>query len=335
MRLVELQAFGADGLVIEERDVPRPGPGEVLVQVKAASVNYRDFMICQGMYNPGLEMPVTPLSDGAGDVLEVGEGVENVATGDRVTSLFWQDWADGPARPGIRTTTTGCEAPGMLTEYALLPAGAVTPCPENLDYAESATLPCAALTAWSCLHAGGDIGPDDTILTLGTGGVSLFALAFAKSMGARVVVTSSSDEKLERAVALGADDTINYKTHPEWGSMVFERTGGVARIVETGGGGTLPQSIAAVGLAGSISLIGALAGPSAELSLLGLIGKNAQLHGITVGNRSAHQSMCRHIESSDIHPVIDRSYALDQSGDAILGIAEGSHFGKLVIDMTL
>ena len=332
MRRVLLNEFGPDGLVIEEQDVPRPRAGEVLVQVRAASVNYRDFMISQGFYNPGMALPVVPLSDGAGEVIEVGDDVTDVQTGDRVTSLFWQDWPEGAVRPGVRTTTTGCEAAGMLTEYAVLPASAVYPCPDNLDFAQSATLPCAALTAWSCLHTG-EIGPGKTVLTLGTGGVSLFALAFAKAMGARVVITSSSDEKLERARSLGADETINYKQIEEWGAEVFQRTGGADCIIETGGAGTLGQSINALGLDGHIGLIGALAGVNADLNLLGLVGKNGHIDGITVGSRAAHADMVKHIETHGLEPVIDRRYALDQSADAIHGIASGSHFGKLVVEM--
>jgi NADPH:quinone reductase-like Zn-dependent oxidoreductase len=333
MRSVLLREFGTDGLVIEEGDVPRPGPGEVLVQVRAASVNYRDFMICQGYYNPQLELPLVPLSDGAGEVIEVGPDVSDVQTGDRVTSLFWQNWISGTPAPGIRTISTGCEAPGMLAEYAVLPAGAVAPMPAGFDYAESATLPCAALTAWSCLHAGGQPAPGDTVLLLGTGGVSLFGLAFAKSFGAEVVITSSSDTKLERARALGADHAINYSETPEWGQKVVELTGGADCVVETGGAGTLPQSMSALALGGSIALVGALAGVSAELNLLGLVGKNGHLHGITVGHRQAHKEMCRHIEANEIRPVIDKRYAIDQSGEAIPGIAAGAHFGKLVIEM--
>jgi NADPH:quinone reductase-like Zn-dependent oxidoreductase len=332
MKIVELSRFGVANLAVQERTVPTPGPGEVLVRLHAAALNYRDLLIVQGFYKPDLPLPIVPLSDGAGEVAAVGEGVTDLQVGQRVASVFFQSWLEGPpSLPGIMRST-GCEAPGMLAEYTVLPATACVPLPDGMDYAAAATLPCAGVTAWRALQLAGGVGPGDVVLVLGTGGVSLFALQIAKALGASVIVTSSSDEKLARAKALGADHTINYKATPEWGQAAFGLAGmGVKVVVETAGAGTLAQSIGALGWNGHISLLGSLAGFTTELNLLGLVGKNAHLHGLTVGSRADQVAVTAFMARHGIQPVIDRQVSLDSVGEALASLAEGKHFGKVVV----
>ena len=335
MRHVQLKEPGMENLVLAEVEQPQPGPGEVLVRVHAASINYRDFLIASGLYgSPRMTLPLVPLSDGAGEVIEVGDGVTQVQAGDRVTSLFWQDWPDGFATTANRSISTGCEAPGMLTEYALLPESAVARFPGSLSYDEAATLPCAGLTAWSSLTTHARVKPGETVLLMGTGGVSLFGLQFAKALGATTIITSSSNEKLHRAQELGADHVINYQETPEWGAKAFELAdGGVDAVIEIGGAETLQQSLAAVGVSGRIAYVGTLTGMNANLNLLELLGKNLQIHGLTVGNRTEHEKMIGFIDEHRLNPVIDRRFDLEQSPQAIANIAAGQHFGKLVVTL--
>lgn len=332
MYAYELTGFDTD-IVKVEREQPVPGAGQVLVKMGAASINYRDFMIARGFYNPRLALPMTPLSDGAGEVLAVGKGVTNVQPGDRVASVFWPRWQGGVASWSTRSESLGCELPGVLSEVALMEEGAVIPVPSYLSLSEAATLPCAALTAYSGLTAGSGTGPGDTVLIQGTGGVALFGLQFAKALGAQVALISSSDAKLEQAVALGADVTLNYKNEPAWGAKIAELTGGVNSVLEIGGAGTLEQSLAALALGGDVSLIGALAGMSKEFNLMGIAGKNAHLHGITVGHRADFSAMLELMAANSIHPVISRSYGFDQAPAALKDIAAGQHLGKLVIEI--
>ena len=335
MRHVQLKEPGMENLVLAEVEQPQPGPGEVLVRVHAASINYRDFLIASGLYgSPRMTLPLVPLSDGAGEVIEVGDGVTQVQAGDRVTSLFWQDWPDGFATTANRSISTGFEAPGMLTEYALLPESAVARFPGSLSYDEAATLPCAGLTAWSSLTTHARVKPGETVLLMGTGGVSLFGLQFAKALGATTIITSSSNEKLHRAQELGADHVINYQETPEWGAKAFELAdGGVDAVIEIGGAETLQQSLAAVGVSGRIAYVGTLTGMNANLNLLELLGKNLQIHGLTVGNRTEHEKMIGFIDEHRLNPVIDRRFDLEQSPQAIANIAAGQHFGKLVVTL--
>lgn len=335
MRQVQLKAPGTENLVLAEVERPKPGPGEVLVKVHAASINYRDFLIAMGFYgSPGLTLPLVPLSDGAGQVVEVGDGVTQIQAGDRVTSLFWQDWMDGVANGANRSISTGCEAPGMLTEYALLPESAVARFPDNLSYDEAATLPCAGLTAWTSLTTHARVKPGETVLLMGTGGVSLFGLQFAKALGATTIVTSSSDEKLQRAQQLGADQVINYKEIPDWGTRAFElANGGVDVVIEIGGAETLQQSLSAVGLSGRIAYVGTLTGINTDLNLLELLGKNLQINGLTVGNRAQHEKMIDFIDNHGLNPSIGRRFELEQSPKGIESIAAGQHFGKLVVTL--
>ena len=330
MKLVELGSFGDQGLSFVERGQPSPCLGEVVVKIKATSINYRDFMIAKGLYNPNLSLPLIPLSDGAGEVVAVGNDVTDFKVGNKVTSVFWQDWN---AEQQTRMCSTGGDAAGVLSEYAVLPQSAVLHIPEYLNYQEAATLPCAAVTAWTCIKAA-NIKKGDTVLLLGTGGVSIFGLQIAKALGANVIITSSSNEKLERAKDLGADELINYKENSDWGSKAFQAAGGgVNLVIEIGGGSTFDQSMEALTIGGHISLIGALGGIKTELNLLQIVFKNVHTHGITVGSREDHEEMNRFLEEHQIHPVIGKEVAFEQGADAIMGIAAGNHFGKIVINL--
>jgi len=332
MQCVQLTASGLENLEVVSGAAPEPGPGEVRVRMQAAAINYRDFMIAAGIYGGGKEYPLIPLSDGAGEVESVGSDVTEFRPGDRVMTVFWQDWESQPVRPGVRTRTTGCEAPGALTELGVFPESALLAVPDEMSTETAASLACAGVTAWTALHCGGPLGPDSKVLLLGTGGVSIFALQIAKAFGATAVITSSSDEKLERARELGADETINYRQTPEWGEEAFQRAGGgVDVVVETGGMGTLGQSLQALGLGGSIGVLGALGGVSAELNAMALIGKCAGIHGITVGARDDHRALSAHLVEHGISAVIDREFPLPEGPEAIGSIARGEHFGKLLV----
>ena len=332
MQCVQLTASGLENLEVVSGAAPEPGPGEVRVRMQAAAINYRDFMICAGIYGGNRDYPLIPLSDGAGEVESVGSEITEFRPGDRVMTVFWQDWESQPLRPGVRTRTTGSEAPGALTELGVFPESALLPVPDEMTTDTAASLACAGVTAWTALHCGGSLGPDSRVLLLGTGGVSIFALQIAKAFGATAVITSSSDEKLERARELGADETINYKQTPEWGAEAFQRAGsGVDVVVETGGMGTLGQSLQALGLGGSIGVLGALGGVSAELSAMALIGKCAGIHGITVGASDDHRALSAHLVKHGISAVIDREYSLEEGPEAIGSITRGEHFGKLLV----
>lgn len=331
MQNIELGQFGVENLKLVERPRPEAGPGQVLVRIRAVSVNYRDFLIAQGYYKQDLPLPLIPLSDGAGEVAGVGPGVTGVAVGDRVSSVFFQAWDSGPASLQKISVSTGCEAPGVFAEYAVLAEQAIVPIPASISFSEAAALPCAGVTAWNALSLG-KCKPGDTVLVLGTGGVALCALQFAKAMGARVIITSGSDEKLKQATALGADQVVNYKRDPEWGKTVFGMAGlGVNIVVETGGAGTLAQSIDALGWDGHIAYLGSLTGFSAELNLRVIVGKNAHLHGVTVGSRQQHREMLAFVARHAIRPVLDDKRTLREGCAAIQAIAAGLHFGKIVV----
>ncbi len=331
MHSVQLSKSGLEHLAVQSVSTPEPGDGEVLVRMRAAAVNYRDYMICAGFYGGEKNFPLIPLSDGAGVVEAVGADVSQYRPGDRVMTVFWQDWESQPVRSGMRTRSTGCEAPGALTELGLFPERGLLPVPEGMNMETAAALACAGVTAWTALHCGGRLGPSSKVLMLGTGGVSIFALQIAKSLGATAVITSSSDDKLERAKELGADETINYSDTPEWGLEAFKRTGGVDVVVETGGMATLGQSLQALGLNGAVGMLGALGGISAELNAMALIGKCASIHGITVGAREDHAALAEHLAQHGISAVIDREFALSEGPEAIQAIARGEHFGKLLV----
>jgi len=333
MRVIELRdRFGLDQLVLGERPDPTPGRGQVLIEMRAASLNYRDLMTVTGEYNRRQPLPLIPCSDGVGKVAAVGPGVSRVRSGDRVATCFAQDWLAGQPTSQALRSTLGGPLDGTLTELMLLPEWGFVSVPEHLTDVEGATLPCAAVTAWNALVTQASLKAGDTVLIQGTGGVSLFALQFANLLGARVIVTSSSDEKLERAHKLGAAATINYRSEPNWGKRARELSdGGVDLIVEVGGAGTLAQSLRAIRFGGQISLIGVLAGGESELSIVPILMQNIRVQGILVGHRESFEEMNRAIAAHHLRPVIDREFPLEDSRQALQLMADGAHFGKLCI----
>ncbi len=336
MRCIEIQKFGLDGLAVAERSDPTPGHGEVLVRVGASSLNFRDLMMLQGMYNPKQKLPLIPNSDGAGTVAAVGAGVTRFREGDRVAGIFSQGWLAGPPVREKMTATLGSPLDGMLTELRVLNQDGLVHIPKHLSDEEAACLPCAGVTAWSALVEHGGVKPGETVLLLGTGGVSIFALQFAKLAGARAIITSSSDEKLAQARQLGADETINYKTTPDWDKKARELTGGagVDHIVEVGGGGTFGKSLRAIRVGGTISVIGVLSGASSETSLLPVLMQNLRLQGIMVGSREMFEHLNAALSLSGIKPVIDRVFPFDQAAQAFAHMASGAHFGKIVVKIS-
>jgi NADPH:quinone reductase-like Zn-dependent oxidoreductase len=335
MRCYEIQKFGLDGLAVAERPDPAPGPGEVLVKVGASCINFRDFMMLQGLYNPKQKLPLIPNSDGAGTVAAVGPGVARFKVGDRVAGIFSQGWHSGPPVREKMNAALGSPLDGMLTELRVLSQDGLVHTPKHLSDEEAACLPCAGVTAWSALVEHGEIKPGDTVLLQGTGGVSIFALQFAKLAGARVIITSSSDEKLERARGLGADETINYKTTPDWDKKARELTGGagVDHIVEVGGGGTFGKSLRAVRIGGTISVIGVLSGATTDTSLIPVLMQNLRLQGIMVGSREMFEHMNAALSLSRTKPIIDRVFPFDEAPQAFAHMGSGAHFGKIVIKL--
>jgi NADPH:quinone reductase-like Zn-dependent oxidoreductase len=332
MKAYELQSFGFEGLKIVDRPAPIPGPSQVLVQWKAFSLNYRDLLVIKGQYNPKLRMPCIPLSDAAGVVEAVGAGVTRVKPGDRVASLFAPQWLSGEFTDAISRSALGGGAEGVLAEASVLHENGVVPIPSHLGFDEAATLPCAALTAWHALVTEGQVKAGDVVLVQGSGGVSLFALQFARLMGARVLATSSSDAKLERVRQLGAAGTINYKSVPEWGDAARKLAGdGVDHVVEVGGVGTLAQSLRAVKTGGRISLIGVLAGGGGSVNLFPILMRNLRIQGIFVGSREMFEAMNRAIALHQLRPVIDRVFPFQEAPAALRHLESGAHFGKIVI----
>lgn len=323
---------GLDKIVIEERPDPMPGPGEILVRVRASSLNFHDFAVVAGMI-PADDGRI-PMSDGAGDVVAVGEGATLFSEGERVISTFFPDWLSGPPRLADFRGVPGDGMDGYAAELVAMPETAFTRMPDGYSYGEAATLPCAALTAWRGMFVEGRVKPGDWVLTQGTGGVSIFALQFAKAAGARVVATSSSDEKLQKLKELGADHLINYKDTPDWGRKAYELTGrGVDEVVEIGGPGTLDQSIDAAALGAHISLIGVLTGVSGEVPTAKFFQKNLTMSGITVGSRAHQEDMIAAIEANGIKPVISDTFPLDQLAAAFGHQASQKHFGKIVVEI--
>ena len=324
---------GLDQLSAAEIQPRDPGPGEIQVRVEASSLNFHDYAVVAGML-PADDGRI-PLSDGAGVVTAVGEGVTDFAEGDAVLSCFFPGWQDGEPTLAKLIGVPGDHVDGFAARSVTRPATAFTRMPKGWGPAQAATLTCAGLTAWRGLMAEARIKPGDTVLTQGTGGVSIFALQFAKAAGCRVISTSSSDEKLERLAALGADELVNYRSTPEWGKRALELTDGrgVDVVVEIGGAGTLPQSIAAVRIGGHISLIGVLAGFAGEVPTAALFSRNATLKGITVGSRAQQEDMIRAVEVSAIEPVIDSTFPLEELADAFRHQESQKHFGKICVEL--
>ncbi len=324
---------GPAALALTERPAPSPGPGEVLVRMRANAINYRDLATIEDPVARGLPYPRIPNSDGAGEVVAVGPGVTSVAPGDRVASCFFQAWRDGPIDQAAMDSALGGALDGVLAELVVLKEAGVIPVPDHLDFGEAATLPCAGLTAWNCLFDQGGLRAGQTVLLLGTGGVSVFALQFARMCGARAIITSSSNDKLDRIRELGAWAAINYHETPDWQDAVLDLTGGrgVDVTVEVGGAGTLERSIAATKIGGTISLVGILTGGTINPVLV--MRKSIRLQGVYVGSRRMFTAMNAAIAANRIHPVIDQRFDFDEAREAYKAMREAGHFGKLVIDI--
>lgn len=334
MQVFEIRgAFGLDHLQRVERPQPEPGPGQVRVRVSAVSLNYRDLMMVRGEYNPRQPLPLVPCSDGVGVVEALGPGVQGVAVGERVAGLFAQRWWAGPPTAEALRSTLGGPRDGMLAEAVVLDAQGVVPVPKHLDDVEAATLPCAALTAWSALVTLGHVRAGDMVLVQGTGGVSSFALDFARMHGARVIATSGSAHKLDDLRARGAWQVIDHRADPQWGKTARALTGGegVDHVIEVGGVGTLNQSLRAVRPGGTVSLIGVLAGGSADVSLTSVLMTQVRVQGVFVGHREGFLAMCRAIAQHGLRPRIDRVFAFDEARAAFEHLASGAHQGKVCI----
>lgn len=331
MKVWRIATFGVQELEPIEAMIPAPGPGEILVRIHAVSLNFRDLLMVKGHYNPRMALPRIPCSDGAGEIVELGANVAHWKVGDRVAGIFMQNWQDGRLTPAKAQGALGGDIDGMLAEYVCLPAEGVVAIPEHLSYEEAATLPCAGVTAWNALQ--GNVQPGDTVLIQGTGGVSIFALQFARLMGARVIGISSSDEKLARAKTLGLDAGLNYRQTPEWARWVLEATNGEGAdlIVEVGGAGTLQQSLHAVRMSGTIAQIGVLTGVAESLLITPILQKQIRVQGIYVGARQDFLDMNRAITTAGLTPVVDKSFSMNEVRDAMETMEAGSHFGKIVI----
>ena len=324
---------GIDALKLAEVASPEPGPGAVRVRMRANSINYRDLLTVRDPAGRKLPYPRIPNSCGAGEVTALGAGVTGVEVGDRVASCFFQNWSDGSCSAEAMASALGGALDGVLAEEVVLTAGGVIPIPAHLSFAQAATLPCAGLTAWNALTEAHRTRPGDTVLLLGTGGVSIFAMQFAALLGARAIITSSSDAKLSRAKALGAWGTINYRTRPDWEQAVLELTEGrgVDVTVEVGGGGTLAKSIVATRIGGTISLIGVLSG--GQIDPATFMRRSIRMQGIYCGSRRMFQDMNRAIAASGLVPIIDHVFAFEDARAAYHAMAEAGHFGKLAIGM--
>ncbi len=333
MKAYEINEFGIDNLTLAERDEPTPNAAEVKVKFHAVSLNYRDLMMVKGAYNPRLKTPLVPFSDGAGEVVEIGEGVTKFKIGDRVTPIFMQGWQDGAIDAAKSRTALGGDLDGCLREFGTFDENGLVCIPDHFSYEEAATLPCAAVTAYNALYCSGSLKPDDTVLLQGTGGVSIFALQMASVIGCRVIITSSSDEKLEKAKDLGATDFINYRAVEDWDKKVLELTDkrGVDHVIEVGGSGTMQRSVNAVKTGGHVAVIGVLSGKG-DFNPTSLLMKSARLQGIYVGSRQMFEDMnrvfCQHPQ---LKPVIDRTFEFSEVKDALKYMESGSHFGKIVV----
>ena len=333
MRVWQIPQFGIDSLELVERPTPQPGPGEVLVRVRAASFNYRDLMMVTGRYNPKLALPRIPCSDGAGEIAAVGAGVKAWKAGDRVAGIFMQNWLEGAPTPEKMKGALGGDIDGMLAEFVVLKETGVVQIPDHLSFEEAATLPCAAVTAWNALQ-GADLKPGGTVLIQGTGGVSIFALQLARIMGLRVLGVSSSDEKLQRAHSLGLHAGLNYRATPEWERWVLDETHGegVDLVVEVGGVGTLPRSLKAVRMGGYVAQIGVLTGAAEAVPIPLILHKQVHIHGIYVGSRHDFVEMNRALGESKLRPVLER-FSWSETRDVLHRMESASHFGKLVVSL--
>jgi NADPH:quinone reductase-like Zn-dependent oxidoreductase len=328
MKTYHLERPGSlDGLVVREGPIPEPGPGQALVRVKATALNFRDTYVLNG-WIPGTKPDVVPLTDAAGEIISVGPDAGRFKVGDRVLNAFFANWAGGPFEVMPQQYTV--ELDGWLTEYKVVNVEALTAMPEHLSFEEGATLVCAGTTAWSALKG---VQAGDTVLTLGSGGVSLFTIQIAKAMGARVIATTSTPEKAERLKALGADVTIDYRANPDWGEQARAETGGrgVDRVIEVGGAATMPQSIKAIALGGQVSLVGILAGIDGVVDYMAMFASQARYQAIPTGSRHDLEQAIRVFRQHQLHPVIDSSFAFDDAKAAMAHLSGGQPFGKIVI----
>ena len=335
MRAYQLPKGGAgvDALVAVERPEPKPAHRQILVKVKACSLNFRDLAIARGSYRMPVRENVIPLSDGAGEVVEIGPGVTKFKIGDRVAGNFFQRWSGGKPAADVHKSALGGGIDGMLADYAVLEEDGAVRTPQHLSLEEGATLPCAAVTVWNAMMEHAKLKAGDTLLLQGTGGVSIFGLQFAHAMGNRAIITLSSDEKLKRAKALGASLGVNYKTTPDWEKAAMEFTGGVGvdHVVEVGGTATLMRSFGAIRVGGKVTMIGGLSGGATELNPGLIFARRANVQGISVGSTQMFEAMNRAIEFNALKPVIDKVFAFDDAPAAYRHMAAGAHFGKIVI----
>jgi NADPH:quinone reductase-like Zn-dependent oxidoreductase len=334
MRAWQVSAFGIESLEFVERPMPTPGPGEVLLAVRAVSLNRRDLMVVKGLYNPKMKLPRVLCSDAAGEVAAVGPGVDGWKPGDRVAGIFMQNWLDGPLTPAKARGALGGDIDGVLADYVVLKEQGLVAIPDHLSFQEAATLPCAAVTAWNALTTV-EIKPGSTVLIQGTGGVSIFALQFARLKGARVLGISSSYEKLERASAMGLDAGLNYSDNPNWDRWAYEQTGGegVDLVVEVGGMGTLTRSLRAIRMGGTVAQIGVLASGTEAIPLGLILHKWSRVHGIYVGSRRDFVEMNRAIALAELRPI-GEEFDWSQTREVLQHMEEGGHFGKMVLTVS-
>lgn len=333
MKQYILNEFGIDKLTLDEAPVPEPGPGEVRVAMKALSLNYKDLMIVEGSYNPRLKFPHVPITDGAGEISALGDGVTSVTMKQPVIINPMLDWLSGPFRFEYHKRVVGYSVPGLAAEEVIVPEQAVIPIPEGFELTDAATLPTAGLTAWNCLVEHGGVEKGQTLLTLGTGGVSIFALQLAKIIGATVIITSSSDEKLQRARELGADHGINYRENPSWYKTVMELTNGEGAdlTLETSGAKSFEQSTRATKANGTVAFLGSIEGLKSEIDLRFVMMKRLTVHGIFVGSRNDIADFNNFLSTHPLKPVIDRTFPLEELPDAMKHMKSGSHMGKVVV----
>jgi NADPH:quinone reductase-like Zn-dependent oxidoreductase len=331
---LDLTQRGIQALAMTEGPTPHVGPGQVLISMRAFSLNFRELLIANGLYPVNVpSSKLIPVCDGAGEVVQIGTGVTKFAKGDRVVTSYFQGWSDGPLTYPAMATSLGGGVDGVLAEHAALPEHGVVKIPDGLSFEEAATLPCAGVTAWHALVESGNLRSGQSVLVLGTGGVSIVGLQIARAKGARVIVTSSDDAKLSKAKALGADGLVNYKTTPDWDAKVLELTGGagVDHVLETGGAGTLPKSLQSVAIHGQVNVIGVLTGLTNNVDFLPLLVKTARIQGILVGSRGMLERLIDFVAKNRVKPVIDKVFAFDQAVDAYRYLESARHFGKVVI----
>lgn len=328
----QLTKVGGKDYAPVEKSLERPHPHQVVIKMHAASLNFRDLLVCRGLYGK-VPLPLVPLSDGAGEVVEVGDRVRKFKVGDRVMATFMPAWLSGAPTADIGKSALGGFTDGVLQEYATFPESALVRVPDYLNYEEAATLPCAAVTVWNAMFEGYDFKPGQTVLTLGTGGVSIFALQLAKAAGARVIATSSSDDKIAKLKKLGADHTINYKTTPNWDEAVMEMTGGkgVDLVIEVGGAGTIDRSVKSAKVGGHVALIGVLSQPETPFNVINVLMKSVAVQGVFVGSREMFEDMNKALELHKIKPVIDKVFQASEIVQALEYMESGKHFGKIVL----